>query len=278
MSGHVRPKAAVIGWPAAHSHSPAVHGYWLKQYGIEGEYGVLETPPEDLERTLHSLGRSGYRGANLTLPHKEAALGLVDALDESARTVGAVNTVHVQKDGCLKGYNSDVYGFAENLKQQPGFAALTKECALVLGAGGAARAVVAALRQLGFGRIILANRTQEKAQELAGDFNAQAVAWDKKDDALASVSLLVNATALGMKGKERLDISLEQLPRASWVADIVYTPLQTDLLKRAAERGNPAIDGLGMLLHQARLGFGLWFGREPEVTADLRRFVLEKMA
>lgn len=278
MTGGPRRKAAVIGWPAAHSLSPRVHGYWLNQYGIAGEYGILEVPPHDLERTLRDLGRLGYCGANLTLPHKESALAYMDDIDPSAHLVGAVNTVEVLSDGRLRGYNSDVQGFRDNIKTSPHYPALKKNHAVVLGAGGAARAVCAALAELGFKRLTLCNRTRERAERLTHQIsNSEAVDWESRHAALKDADMLVNATSLGMQGKAPLDLCLDALPRSALVADIVYAPLYTDLIRRAAAKGNPVADGLGMLLHQARLGFALWFGRDPEVTEQLRREMMEQL-
>jgi shikimate dehydrogenase len=272
-------KAAVLGHPALHSLSPRLHGYWLRQHGIAGDYVAMDITPEALAATLKNLRGLGLAGVNLTVPHKEAALPIVDRLDETARLVGAVNLVVLGADGGLDGRNTDVYGFAENLKSA-GWAKIPGH-AVVLGAGGAARGVIAALAQLGFDRIVVVNRTRGRAERLAeamqGIAQVEAADWEKKEDALAGAALLVNTTALGMKGQPELDIALDALPKQATVTDIVYVPLQTDLLRQAAARGYRTVDGLGMLLHQARPSFAAFFGVMPDVTADLRRSVLEGM-
>lgn len=275
LSGKAR-LAGVIGWPVGHSRSPRLHGYWLDRYGIDGAYVPLSVRPEDLADALRALPKLGFRGVNLTLPHKRAALDLVDELEPAARLIGAVNTIVIDAEGRLSGRNSDAFGFLESLRQQqPSWRAGTGP-AVVLGAGGAARAVVAALVGAGVPEIRLVNRTEETAQRLAADLGPQirCVSWSARGEALAGAALLVNATALGMTGETPLDLDLDPLPRQAVVCDIVYVPLATPLLRAAEARGNPIVDGLGMLLHQARPGFAAWFGREPEVTAALREHML----
>lgn len=268
--------AGVIGWPVAHSKSPRLHGYWLDHYGIDGAYLPLPVRPENLDYVLRALPRMGFQGVNLTLPHKEMALSQVDRLDPLAARIGAVNTIVVSENGMLEGYNTDAFGFLENLRQCcPDFDP-TAETAVVLGAGGAARAVVAALIDAGCREIRLANRSPARAWALAealalpGESEILSVAWEDRADALDGAGLLVNTTRLGMVGEPALEIDLTALSGRAAVCDIVYTPLTTDLLHRAALRGNRTVDGLGMLLHQARPGFSKWFGIMPDVTADLR--------
>lgn len=276
LSGKAR-LAGVMGWPVGHSRSPRLHGHWLAQHGIDGAYVPLAVPPDRVEQALRALPALGFWGCNVTVPHKEAAFRTVDRLDEAARRIGAVNTVVVHPDGSLEGRNTDGFGFAENLREgAPGWQP-TAAPALVLGAGGAARAVVVALLDLGVPDVRVANRTQAKAEELAADLGVgvSVVPWEERADALADTGLLVNTTTQGMQGQPPLDLDLAALPPAAVVTDIVYTPLLTPLLRDAQARGNVIVDGLGMLLHQARPGFQAWFGLLPDVTPALRRFVLE---
>jgi shikimate dehydrogenase len=271
--------AGVMGWPVGHSRSPRLHGTWLRHYRVDGAYVPMAVQPHDLERALRALPVLGFRGVNLTLPHKEEALRKMDRVDSLARRVGAVNTVVVQADGSLTGSNTDVFGFQENLKEQ-GFKAPDHAIATILGAGGAARAVVAALQDMGFQEIRIVNRTREHAERCVEELRvSQSTAltawnWEKLREALAGTALLVNATPLGMEGREALVADINQLPSTAWVTDIVYTPLMTDLLRQAQQRGCRAVDGLGMLLHQARPGFAAWFGVDPKVTPELREAVL----
>ena len=273
-------KAGVMGWPVAHSLSPALHGFWLKQHRIEGGYESLAVPPDRLASALRALASKGFAGCNLTIPHKEAALPLMEMLDPAARRIGAVNTVAVGPDGALSGYNTDGYGFIENLRAGiPGWKS-TAGAAAVLGAGGAARAVLDALIQDGAPEIHLANRHRGRAEELAKIFGAKVkvVEWADRARALAKAALLINATSLGMEGNPPLELDLAGLPASAAVCDIVYAPLETDLLKSAKARGLKTVDGLGMLLHQARPAFKLWFGVLPEVTPELRRALLAAQA
>lgn len=267
--------AGVIGWPVGHSRSPRLHGFWLEQYGIDGAYLPLPVKPEDFAEVFRALPRMGFRGVNVTVPHKEAALALADHVEPLARRIGAVNTLIVRADGSMEGRNTDAFGFIENLRQgSPGFSA-GRGPAVVLGAGGAARAVIAALQDDGCPEIRLLNRTMARAEEVAADLggSVRVVAWEKRAEALAEAGLLINTTTLGMNGQPPLEIALDDLPGDALVSDIVYAPLETDLLARARARGNRAVDGLGMLLHQARPGFAAWFGVMPEVTGELRAFV-----
>lgn len=273
-SGRAR-LAGVMGWPVEHSLSPRVHGYWLEHHRIDGVYVPLAVAPRDLERALTALPALGFRGVNLTLPHKERALGLCHEADDLARRIGAVNTI-VVRDGKLIGSNSDGFGFLENLKAgAPGWRPEAAS-AVVLGGGGAARAVVAALIDAGAPQVRIVNRTRPRAEALAASLGGaiSVHGWKQRHAALAGAGLLVNTTSLGMAGQPPLDLDLGGLPRDAVVSDLVYAPLMTPLLEAARARGNPLVDGLGMLLHQARPGFEAWFGSRPEVTDALRAFVL----
>ncbi len=264
------PRACVIGWPVAHSRSPLIHGYWLEQYRLSGHYDKQAVPPEDFPAFLDSFAESGFVGANVTVPHKELAYELVDRREPAADAVRAVNTIWLD-DGQLVGDNTDVYGFLANLDEgAPGWDGGSH--AAVIGAGGAARAVLKGLIDRGFTGIRLANRTVSKAQGLAEAFGpaVQPVAWAERGAMLDGCALLVNTTSLGMEGSPALDIDLAALPDDAVVTDIVYVPLQTPLLRAAEARGLRTVDGLGMLLHQAVPGFARWFGVRPEVTPELR--------
>ncbi|MDR3450998.1 MAG: shikimate dehydrogenase [Alphaproteobacteria bacterium] len=268
--------AGVMGWPVSHSLSPRLHGFWLRAYGISGRYDALAVQPENLTASLRALPQQGMRGVNLTVPHKEAAMKIVDSLDDTARRIGAINLVTVTDEGKLHGSNTDAYGFGENLTAG-GFSG--GHSALLLGAGGASRAIIVALIDKGFGDIRIANRTIERAQKLAQEFTTPqcritAVTWDEIPAAMRETDLLVNATSLGMRGQPPLEIALDTLPVSATVTDIVYAPLETALLQQARQRGHRAIDGLGMLLHQARPAFAAFFGRDPEVTPELRAYLL----
>lgn len=268
--------AGVLGWPVAHSLSPLVHGYWLDQYGIDGAYVPLAARPADFASALLALPAMGFAGANVTVPHKRAAVTAVDACSDDARKIGSVNTVVVRPDGRLYGTTTDGFGFVENVRDSiPGWA--PGSTAVVLGAGGSGRAIAWALADAGATDVRIVNRTADRARQLAAAIGpaAHAVPWDQAAAALEGAAVLVNATTLGMTGQPPLDLVLDALPPDAVVTDIVYTPLETPLLAAARQRGNPAIDGLGMLLHQARPGFAEWFGREPKVTPELRTFVLQ---
>lgn len=274
LSGKSR-LAGVMGWPVAHSLSPRLHGFWLEHHGVDGTYLPLAVQPARFAAALQSLSEMGFRGVNLTLPHKEAGLAACDRIDSFARRVGAVNTI-VFEAGRLIGSNTDGFGFLESLRQEAPDWDPRAAPALVLGAGGAARAVVGALRDAGAPEIRLSNRTPARAGKLASDLDAPVVLvpWAERAAALDGIGLLINTTSLGMVGKEPLDLDLAAFPTRALVTDIVYNPLETPLLAAARERGNPVVDGLGMLLHQARPGFESWFGVAPKVTAELRAFVL----
>ena len=267
--------AGVMGWPVGHSRSPVLHGHWLARHGIAGAYVPLAVRPEHLEQALRALPALGFAGCNLTVPHKEASARLVDHLDPAAARLGSVNTVLVRPDGTLEGRSTDGYGFLQNLRDgapswRPGHGAA------VIGAGGAARAIVAALIDAGETRIRLANRTEAKAAALAEALGptVEPWPWAERAAALTDCRLLVNTTSLGMTGQPPLDLDLAALPGDAIVTDIVYVPLETPLLAAARRRGNPTLDGLGMLLHQARPGFAGFFGIEPAVDAELRAAVL----
>jgi shikimate dehydrogenase len=268
-------RACVIGWPVEHSRSPAIHRYWLKQYGIDGAYEKEGVRPEDFASFVGALAAKGYVGANVTLPHKEAALRLADFPDEAAAVIGAANTLWLDSDGRLHASNTDIDGFMANLDVQAPQWNEEQRPVMVLGAGGAARAVLFGLIGAGASRILLANRTRDRAECLAKTFGptVEAIGWEDRHRALAGCGLLVNTTSLGMTGQEPLDVDLAALPRDAVVADTVYVPLETRLLGAARARGNVAVDGLGMLLHQAVPGFELWFGVRPEVTAELKAHV-----
>lgn len=277
--------AGVIGWPIAHSLSPRLHGFWLREYAVDGAYVPLAVAPENLSAALHGLPALGLRGVNVTIPHKVAVIDHVAEVTTTARRIGAVNTVTVRPDGSLHGDNTDAYGFLTNLEDagwQP-----DDRPAVVLGAGGAARAVCAALAQAGVASIRLCNRTADRAADLISALSAAAAAdtgslpdlqivpWADRGAAVNGAGLLVNTTSLGMSGKPPLDLDLTALPTDATVNDIVYTPLTTPLLAAAAAAGHRTVDGLGMLLHQARPGFHAWFGVDPAVTPALRAAVLD---
>lgn len=267
-------KACVIGWPISHSRSPIIHGYWLKQHGIEGTYTRQPVEPAALPEFLGNLPQQGYAGCNVTIPHKEQAYHLVGRADDTTERLGAVNTVYL-RDGKLLGTNTDGEGFINSLRHSQPELVLKNKCAVVLGAGGASLAIVNALLEQGVSRIALANRTLEKAELLRKRFGGAVIpiAWERAEDQLSECDLLVNTTSLGMKGQPDLDINLARLPQNAVVTDIVYTPLRTPLLEHAAKRGNPVVEGLGMLLHQAVRGFSLWFGVTPKVTEELHDLV-----
>jgi shikimate dehydrogenase len=269
----VKPRAAcLIGWPAAHSRSPLIHHYWLRTLGIEGGYNIEAVPPEGFAEFVLHLSTHGFVGANVTLPHKERALALSKP-DDRAAAVGAANTLWYDGDE-LRSTNTDIEGFVGNLDvSAPGWDKVAD--ALVLGAGGASRAVVFGLLERGIRRVHLANRTMARAHALADQFgaNVHPVAWDAINDLLPHVKLLVNTTSLGMHGQPALALDVGLLPSDAVVADLVYVPLRTPLLTVAQARGLKTADGLGMLLHQAVRGFELWFGARPSVTPELRALV-----
>lgn len=275
ISGHAK-LAGVAGWPVAHSLSPALHGFWIAEHKLDAAYVPLAIRPEDFASALAALPKLGFRGLNVTLPHKEAAFALSRQHDEAARATGAVNTI-VFEDGCAVGRNTDVAGFSALLREA-GIASIDGS-AVVLGAGGAARAVVAALLSMGARDVAIVNRTADKAAALASAFGVKVrpLPWTALASALGSARLLANTTSLGMTGQPPLDVDLAPLPKGAAVCDIVYRPLETPLLEAAKARGLQAIDGLGMLLHQAVPGFAAWFGVTPKVTPALRAHLLAQM-
>jgi shikimate dehydrogenase len=275
--------AGIMGWPVAHSRSPLLHGYWLDETGIDGAYLPLPVQPDDIERALRALPVLGFRGCNLTIPHKQSALRAVDRIDPLAQRIGAVNTIVVAPDGSLEATNTDIYGFRENLRERAPEWHASAGPAIVLGAGGSARAVVAALGAEGVGEVRLINRTRSRAEALAGELATQETRisvhpWEKASDVLDGAGLLVNTTSLGMTGEPPLEIDLSLLPKSAPVVDIVYVPLETRLLAAARRLGNPAVDGLGMLLHQGRPGFEAWFGAPVRVTPELRAAIVKTLA
>ncbi|MER8383615.1 MULTISPECIES: shikimate dehydrogenase [unclassified Mesorhizobium] len=267
-------KAFVTGHPIGHSRSPKIHGYWLAKYGIDGVYEAIDVAPEAFAEFLQTLQAQGYSGGNVTIPHKEAAFALAARRDDAAEQIGAVNTLWFE-DGELWGGNTDAHGFAANLDEYAsGWAA--DGPAVVLGAGGAARAVIHALKQRGVNDIRIVNRTLARAQELRDRFGAgvSAHGMAATGELLEDAGLLVNTSALGMHGNEGLSADPGRLPDRAIVTDIVYVPLETPLLAAASARGLKTVDGLGMLLHQAVPGFERWFGTRPQVTAELRQMII----
>jgi shikimate dehydrogenase len=271
--------AGIMGWPVAHSRSPALHNFWLDEHGIDGAYLPLPVHPDQLEQALRALPALGFRGCNLTIPHKPMALSIVDRVEPLAQRIGAINTVIVAADGSLEGRNTDAFGFRESLRDSAPDWDPAAGPAVVLGAGGAARAVVAALIEAGVGEIRLVNRTQTRAAHVAEDLEVRpsrisTYPWSARDAALEDAGLLVNTTSLGMTGEPELAIDLVGLPRQAVVVDIVYVPLETPLLAAARRRGHLVVDGLGMLLHQGRPGFEAWFGTPVRVTRELRAAIV----
>jgi shikimate dehydrogenase len=268
-------RACVIGWPVAHSRSPVIHRYWLKLYGLDGAYEMEAVRPEEIEGFLKGLGKRGYAGANVTLPHKEAALAAADRPDQAATAIGAANTLWLDAKGLLHASNTDAYGFMTHLAAEAPDWNKDKRPVMVLGAGGAARAILHGLLGARASKILLANRTENRAKALAQGFGSRVsvVPWEDRNRALAGSGLLVNATSLGMTGKPPLDLDLSALPKDATVADIVYSPLETPLLAATKAGGNRIVDGLGMLLYQAVPGFERWFGLRPQVTPELRAHV-----
>ena len=273
MSEQAQPLvlAGVMGWPVAHSRSPLIHGHWIAEHGLRGAYIPLAVQPAQLAQALRALPVLGFAGCNLTIPHKVQALTILDEIDPIALRIGAVNTVVVQADGNLRGTNTDAFGYIESLREaQPSWVA-GQGPAVVLGAGGASRAVLCALIDAGVPLIRLCNRDAAKAQALAQELGTvvQALPWAERHAALEDAHLLVNTTSLGMHGQQALDIRLDALPPRAVVSDIVYVPRITPLLAAAQARGNPIAEGLGMLLHQARPAFAAWFGPMPAISEAL---------
>lgn len=277
MSDHSRiPLAAVIGSPVAHSRSPALHGYWLKRYGLKGFYIPMDVAQADLDSVLRTLPKMGFVGANVTIPHKEAILNIADVITDRAALIGAANTLIFRKDGKIQADNTDGAGFIANLRQNAPQWVPSVGPAAVFGAGGAARAVLAALIEVGVPEIRLANRTRARAEALRSDFGAKVhvYEWVQADAMIDGAATVVNTTSLGMTGKPDLLLPLGSLSPQAVVTDLVYTPLKTQFLIEAEERGATVVDGLGMLLHQAAPGFERWFGQRPEVDDLTRAAVL----
>lgn len=271
------PLAGVIGCPVGHSRSPVLHGTWLHHYGLKGHYVPLHVEKEDLPQVLRALPKMGFVGANVTIPHKEAALALADTASPMARAIGAANTLTFE-DGLIHADNTDGYGFLQNLREGAQDWQPTNGPALVLGAGGAARAVIVALADAGVPQIWLSNRTRNRAETLQAEISAPITLIDWADWAQAArdAALIINTTSLGMAGQPALDLIGAVFNSGSVVTDLVYTPLETEFLRQAQQSGCVTVDGLGMLLHQAAPGFERWFGHKPEVTEALRAAVLGK--
>jgi shikimate dehydrogenase len=269
--------AGVMGWPVMHSRSPLLHNYWFKQHSLTGTYVPLAIAPATLAAALRALHPLGFAGCNLTLPHKQAAMTVVDEVDALAKNIGAISCVIARPDGSLAGTNNDCYGFIENLRQsQPGWRADAGPV-VVIGAGGGARAVCYGLAQEGAREIRVVNRSLARAQEIANNFGGplKALPWEQRHDALDGAAMVVNTTSCGMVGQPALDLKLDKLSKNALAADIIYIPLETPLLAAARARGNPTVNGLGMLLHQGRPAWKAWFGIEPQVTAELRALLEE---
>lgn len=270
------PLAGVIGNPIAHSKSPRLHGHWLKRYGLTGHYVPLEVDAADLGDVLSAMPRMGFVGCNVTIPHKERVMEHVDQITDRATLIGAVNTLIFRNDGTILGDNTDGYGFIENLRQGAPDWDASAGPAVVLGAGGAARAIVASLLDAGVPEILLTNRTRVRAEKLREDFGARisVVEWVQAGNLLEKAATVVNTTSLGMAGKAELRVPLDGLRKETVVTDLVYNPIRTQLLEIAAAKGCVTVDGLGMLLHQAVPGFERWFGRRPVVDDETRQAVL----
>ncbi len=270
------PLAGVIGCPVAHSRSPQIQNHWLRTYGIAGHYVPMHVEPQDLETVIRSLPKAGFVGANVTLPHKEAVMQIADKVTDRATLMGAANTMIFREDGSILADNTDGYGFITNLHQGAPDWQPKSGPALVLGAGGACRAVIASLIEAGVPEIMLSNRTRERADQLRKEFGKRirVVDWIQAGNAVEEAALVVNATSLGMEGKRPLRVPMDGLKPSCVVTDLVYTPLETDLIKAGKEAGCTVVDGLGMLLHQAVPGFERWFGQRPKVDEDTRAAAL----
>ena len=268
------PISGLIGYPVSHSLSPAIHSYWAEKYQIATEYKLFTTAPARLRQTMLHMRKKNVAGVNITVPHKQAVIELLDGLDEQATRIGAVNTV-LNKNGKFIGSNTDAYGFISNLQRSFPDVKLYLSDVVILGAGGATRAAIVGLQDAGAGgNITLLNRTEETAAKMAAEFGVKFASWEDRSNTLKDKSLLINTTSLGMVGKPLLELDINTLPTVAIVHDIVYAPLHTSLLRDAGARGNPIVDGLGMLLYQAQKSFELWHGILPEVTDELRQIVL----
>ena len=269
----------VMGYPIEHSRSPIIHNHWIKQYKLSGTYGLFPVNPKNLEKAIQGISALGLAGCNVTIPHKVEATRYMDWLDPFAKKVGAINTIVVQPSGEMQGFNHDGYGYLSSIKESLPDWSASHGPIVVIGAGGASRAILVALLDAGAQEIRLINRTTEKARELANEFGPEIcpVIWQDRHNALAGSTLVVNTTNQGMHNQPELDIHLDELPQNALVSDIIYTPLQTKFLKDASNRGNTSINGLGMLLHQARPAFESWFGVMPNVTAELKDKLLKSL-
>ncbi len=269
-------KAGVVGYPIKHSKSPVLHGHWLDRYGINGSYIRIELSPEKFADGIQDLIEKGFRGVNVTIPHKEKALEIANSVTDRAALIGAANTLYFHADGTIGADNTDGYGFIQNLHQNAPHWQPSAGPALVLGAGGAARAVISAFIDAGVPEIRLTNRTKIRAENLADHFGARVkvIDWHEQNSAVIGANTIVNSTSLGMEGQGELMISLDNASPYALATDIVYTPLETPFLQRAKQAGLQCVDGLGMLLHQAAPGFENWFGHKPEVDDELRNAVL----
>jgi len=276
MSDAKIPLAGVIGNPVAHSRSPLVHGHWLKKYGIAGHYVPLHVETTELEQVLRTLPKMGFVGANVTIPHKEQIMEIADQVTDRATLIGAANTLIFRPDGSILADNTDGYGFLTNLHQSAPDWDPASGPAVVFGAGGASRAVIASLLEAGVPEILLSNRTRERADQFRNEFGSRikVVDWVQVGNVVEQAALLVNTTSLGMVGKPRLRVPLDGLRKDTVVTDLVYTPLKTEMLQSAEDVGCTTVDGLGMLLHQAVPGFERWFGTRPEVDDDTREAAL----
>lgn len=278
MTDNIIPLAGVIGQPVSQSKSPKLFSYWLSKYDIPGHYVPLDIKANDLAHVLGVLPKMGFRGVNVTIPHKERVLEFADIVTDRAAIIGAANTLTFQSDGKLSADNTDGFGFISNLEQEAQGWVASDGPALVLGAGGAARGVIAALLQSGAPKVFVSNRTKARAEALRSHFGAKVdvIDWNQSRSVFSDISLLANSTSLGMTGKEQLKLTLDKLPKTCVVTDLVYTPLETQLLRAAREKGCVVVDGLGMLLQQAIPGFERWFNHKPEVDEHLRRALLSE--
>jgi len=278
MSDHgVPPLAFVAGWPIGHTRSPALHGHWLKRYGIAGQYLPLPIAPEDFEAALRTLGKCGFVGGNVTIPHKLAAYRTADEATDRARRLGAANTITYDPERGIIADNTDGFGFLENLRAARPDWSGKEGPATIIGAGGASRAIVAALIDAGVPELRLSNRTKSKAEAIAEELGGPitVVDWADAESSVDGAKLIVNTTSMGMQGGPPLSLTLDKISDGTLVTDAVYVPLDTPFLQLAKSKGAQTVDGLGMLLHQARPGFAAWFGYEPEVDDALRAAVLD---
>lgn len=277
-------KLAVIGDPINHSLSPKLHNFWLKKYNIDGEYKALRIDSKNLEKEVTRIIEDGYIGFNITIPHKERIKYLCDEVSEESNIIGAINTVHINNEGIIKGYNTDCLGFYRNILDNLSENDNLGKSALIIGCGGASRAIIYSLYKNNFKNIFITNRTKEKADNLKSDIDKyiefcdiEVIKWEEKDNYLPEADLVVNTTSLGMGGNNNLEISMDGSKKSTIFTDIVYTPLETNFLKRAKYQGNKIIDGLGMFLYQASYSFGIWFGVTPEVDKESRDLIINEL-